>query len=54
MAGIELVLDMKSPALAVIVLLLSILPFVTTVLHHGRQCQETPLPITIREPPPTV
>ena len=50
-AGIELVLDMKSPALAVVVLMLSVLPFVTTILHHGRQCEETPLPVRMQEPP---
>ena len=54
MAGIELVLDMKSPTLAVVVLLLSVLPFVTTVLHHSRQCEETPLPVRMRNPPPTI
>ena len=54
MAGIELILDMESPALAVVVLMLSVLPFVTTILHHERQCEETPLPVRMQELPPTV
>ena len=51
MAGVELVLDMQSPALAVVVLLLSVLPSITTVVHHGRQCEGTPLPIRMRDTP---
>ena len=54
MAGVELVLDMQSPALAVVVLLLSVLPFITTIVHHGRQCEGTPLPIRMQDVPPTI
>ena len=54
MAGVELVRDMQSPALAVVVLLLSVLPFVTTIIHHGRQCEGTPLPIRMQDMPPTI
>ena len=38
MAGAELILDMQSPALAVVVLSFSVLPLITTVVHHGRRC----------------
>ena len=51
MASVELVLDMQSPALAAIVLLLSVLPFITIVVHHGRQCDGTPLPIRMQDAP---
>ena len=51
MASVELVLDMQSPALAVVVLLLSVMPFITIVLHHGKQCEGTPLPIRMRDTP---
>jgi len=54
MAGVELVHDMQSSALAVVVLLLSAFPFVTTVIHHGRRCEETPLPISMRNIPHTI
>ena len=54
MAAIELVHGMQSSALGVVVLLLSALPFVTTVIHHGRQCEGTPLPISMRDMPPTM
>ncbi|KAF8442193.1 hypothetical protein L210DRAFT_937788 [Boletus edulis BED1] len=38
--GVELVSGMQSPALAVVCILLGILPLVTMVVHHGRQCTE--------------
>ena len=56
-AGVELVLDMHSPALAVVVLLLSVLPLITIVFHHGKRCVEPAtvvLPIRIRDPSATV
>ena len=54
MAAVELVHDMQSSALAVVVLLLSALPFVTTVIHHRRRCEEIPLPISMRDMPRTI
>ena len=54
MAGVELVLGMQSPALVVVVLLLSVLPFITTIVHHGRRCEGTPLPIRIRDTLPII
>jgi hypothetical protein len=51
MASVELVLDMQSPAIAAAVLLLSVLPFITIFVHHGRQCDETPLPIRMQDMP---
>ena len=51
MASVELVLDMQSPALAAVVLLLSVLPFITVVVRHGRQCDGTPLPIRMQGTP---
>lgn len=53
MAGVELVLDTQSPAVAVFALVLTVLPLVTTTLHHGRHCGDagTALPIRMREPP---
>ena len=54
MAGIELVLDMQSPALAVVVLLMSVLLLITTIVHHGRQCEGTLLPIRMQDMPPTI
>ena len=41
MAGVELVSDVQSPALATIAILFGVLPLVTIVIHHGRQCAET-------------
>ncbi|KAI9566912.1 hypothetical protein HD554DRAFT_1077225 [Boletus coccyginus] len=37
---------MESPILALIVLLLSVLPLITMVIHHRRWCQGIPLPIS--------
>lgn len=57
MAGVELVFDVHSPALAVIALLLSVLPLIVTVIHHGRRCAEPAtlvLPIRMRDPPATM
>ena len=53
-ASVELVVNMQSPALAVVVLLLSVLPFITTIIHHGRQCEGTPLPIRMLDTSPTM
>jgi len=50
-AGVELVLGMGSPTLAVVMLLLSVLPFITVVIHHGRQCEGIPLPIRMHGTP---
>ena len=40
MAGVELVSDVQSPTLATVGILFGVLPLVTTVVHHGRQCAE--------------
>ncbi|KAI9566913.1 hypothetical protein HD554DRAFT_1077130 [Boletus coccyginus] len=51
-ASIELVLDMRSPTLAAVVLLLSVLPFIAIIIHHsGRQCEGIPLPIRMHGAP---
>lgn len=54
MAGVELVFDVQSPSVAVIVLLLSVFPFATTILHHGRQHEEMPLPMRMLGRAPTL
>ena len=54
MAAVELVRGMQSSALAVVVLLLSAFPLVTIVIRHGRRCEGTPLPIGMRDMPPTM
>lgn len=54
MAGVNLVLDMQSSVLAVIVPLLSVLPIIATFLNHVRRCEETSLHIRMRDLPPTV
>ncbi|KAG8212906.1 hypothetical protein J3R82DRAFT_11258 [Butyriboletus roseoflavus] len=54
MAGVELVIDVQSPSVSVIVLLLSVFPFATTILHHGRWHEELPLPMRMRGRPPTL
>ena len=41
MAGVELVSDVQSPTLATVGILFGVLPLVTIVVHHGRQCAET-------------
>ena len=54
MDSIELVLDIQSPALAATVLLLSVLPFSTIVVRHGRQCDGTLLPTRMQDTPHTM
>ncbi|KAG9316069.1 hypothetical protein JVU11DRAFT_3736 [Chiua virens] len=55
MAGVALVSGLQSPALAVVGILLGVLPLVTLVVHHGRQCHaETSsqgLPMQIQDIP---
>ena len=40
MASVELVSDVQSPALATAGILFGVLPLVTMVVHHGRQCAD--------------
>ena len=57
MAGVELVLGVQSPTIAVVVLLLGVLPLITTIIHHGRWCVELTmvvLPIRVRDSLATV
>ena len=55
MAGVELVLGVQSPALAIVGILLGILPLVTMAVHHGRDCAEAPVPeLPMHVPAPAV
>ena len=40
MAGVVLVSNLQSPAIATACLLLGVLPLVTITIHHGRFCGE--------------
>ncbi|KAF8556538.1 hypothetical protein OG21DRAFT_1506474 [Imleria badia] len=54
MACVELILIMQSPTLAAVMLLSGFLPFMTTIIHHDKGCEEIPLPMRRRDPPPTI
>ena len=53
MAGVELVLDMKSLVIAVVILVMNISLFITTVICHDKRREKTVLPTEMQAPPPT-
>ena len=54
MAGVVLVSDAQSPAVATICLLLGVLPLITIIFYHGRFCGEASaaeLPMKMQDVP---